>query len=683
MGVQTYSAEIYPEKMKTELEKTKSLYYFSILLVVAGGIASLFYYSFLMPLHVDESGFWFHYTNRSFQHRFIFNPLNPNHTLTIYLAKISLGIFGNTGIGLRFPVVVFGILSAGILYLFVNKVTGSKTTGALASALLLLNPFFLHYSHELRGYPAYFVFLVASYLCLIHLLKKGNKFSIWALLFLFFVVCYVANLAAPIFFTIFLASIWIFVVLNKFTSLGNRISEFEKINIRSFFFFSAIAASFFAFVMFYLDRAVMPNLFKVQNPVSNYLAIPDIFSVFLGYKYLDDATSILYSYPTLIWLLSLSSFIYGWWRFMKEKHWLASLFLLMFVLNSIFYIALQTWIPVRSSIYLLPFILLFQACGLKAIIEKGVNKLNPQLEGGVVYRVLAVVLICYFALLNIGKYRNFEPESGNPFELALTFLKENTGPNDLIVSSLYDTQAGFYFGDLIRGKNFNIYENGKIENIYYLTPKMNEKNIKMDSVIPTVKKVNTLFLDKFENVVSYENNGVRPSAVHIFKKKIEIQPILDLNKNNLPSTAYFGNNQKACNLQKDGNGIRISCESSSFTCARQALDSPKIKKDDFQLVMFRHKNDKGTKTISFASFKSIDPMGKQPFNPFPDINMVNLLVNNIKDLDIHGENIDLIDVSLQNMGGGNNAMFCMQGRLFNGNSIIHGVKVFNWKYSGI
>ena len=42
--------------------------------------------------------------------------------------------------------------------------------------------------------------------------------------------------------------------------------------------------------------------------------------------------------------------------------------------------------------------------------------------------------------------------------------------------------------------------------------------------------------------------------------------------------------------------------------------------------------------------------------------------------------MDLIDVSLQKMGGGSkNILFCMEGRLFEGNSLIKGVTVFNWK----
>ena len=47
-------------------------------------------------------------------------------------------------------------------------------------------------------------------------------------------------------------------------------------------------------------------------------------------------------------------------------------------------------------------------------------------------------------------------------------------------------------------------------------------------------------------------------------------------------------------------------------------------------------------------------------------------------MDLYRKNVDLIDVSLQKMGGSKNILFCMGGRLFEGNSLIKGAKVFNW-----
>ena len=70
---------------------------------------------------------------------------------------------------------------------------------------------------------------------------------------------------------------------------------------------------------------------------------------------------------------------------------------------------------------------------------------------------------------------------------------------------------------------------------------------------------------------------------------------------------------------------------------------------------------------------------KQPFKPIPNIYLFNNLVNNIYDMDLYRKSVDLIDVSLQKMGNGKNTLFCMSGKLFEGNSLINGIKVFNWK----
>ena len=243
---------------------------------------------------------------------------------------------------------------------------------------------------------------------------------------------------------------------------------------------------------------------------------------------------------------------------MKNKAWHASFFLLMFVLSALFHVSLQTWIPLRSSIYLLPFILLFQAYGLKVLIDMAVTRFSPlECRDRYSYLALAGILICYFSFFSIGKYRNFEPDSGNPFELARSYLESNLGPNDLIISSLYDTKGGFYLGDMIRENNLNIYQNGRIENIYYLSPKTGESKIELDMAYPAHKKVKFVPLEKFEPVVSYENKGVRPSAVHIYKRKVGINSMVKFNQHDLSLPEYLGTFGKVCNPKLNISTVQI------------------------------------------------------------------------------------------------------------------------------
>ncbi|MBT5869664.1 MAG: hypothetical protein HOH38_12575, partial [Nitrospinaceae bacterium] len=189
--------------------------------------------------------------------------------------------------------------------------------------------------------------------------------------------------------------------------------------------------------------------------------------------------------------------------------------------------------------------------------------------------------------------------------------------------------------------------------------------------------------DKFEPVVSYENNGVRPSKVHIFKRKVELKPIIHLNQQNLSMTNYFGNFGKSCKAQIAGQGIKMECDSSPISCANQVLTFSEVAKSDLQFVLFHHINNKGTKTVSHASMKSMDVSLLNEKNknsdPIPDTYILNQLVSNIYDLDVHRKDVDLIDISLQKMGSGKSVLFCMKGKLFEDNSLIEGAKVFNWK----
>ena len=163
-----------------------------------------------------------------------------------------------------------------------------------------------------------------------------------------------------------------------------------------------------------------------------------------------------------------------------------------------------------------------------------------------------------------------------------------------------------------------------------------------------------------------------------------MNPLIRINETMLSVPEYFGNFEEVCKTKIDGQGVRISCDESPFTCAKQVLSFHGVTKNDTQLIFLHHINDKGTKTASYASLRSMPPSAKAikeklPFRPIPDVYLLNNLVNNIDDADTYKENVDRIDVSLQKMGDGNNTLFCMSGKLFEGNSLINGIKVFNWK----
>jgi hypothetical protein len=653
-----------------------SILYGASVFIILGTLVSLFYFSFLMPLHVDEGSFWYHFTNRTWHHRL--NPIlnMPHHTLTIYMAKWSLPVFGYNGIGLRFPVIFFGILSLWLIHSFVKKTLRSNSIAVISAIFLAISPVFVHYSQELRGYPSLVFFTICSYYCLFKLLQPNGKALYWWLLFLSFIGCYLANFAALMFFGTLLSTVWFLRILSKFYPNLESLRLFKNISLVPLFSYSFFSALFFIWVVLDLDSKVFNQSLDIYTDWGgNYIAIPDMFSTFFGYKYLDDPSSLLYSYPLLIWLCGLFYFSYGIYTLFKKESFLVPLFFVLFGMTVSVYALSGQFIPVRSAIYLLPFIVIFQAYGLKESTSKlSMRWFSQNSQTRVVYVFISSYLIGCFFLLTIGKYRNLEADSGNPYELARNYLKKNTGHNDLIISSLYDTVGGFYLGDMIREKNYNIYKNGKIDNIYYLAPKVGESKIELDMVYPDIKKVKFLPLDKFKPAASFQNKGVRPSEVHIYKRNLRANQLLHIDKNLLAQLGYFGDYGKTCDKKISEQGIRISCVKSPISCTQQKFVFPNTSKNDFQLILFHHNNDSGTKTLSYATLKSINRSG----DPVPDVFMVNPQTNNLLDLDVHREKVDLVDITAQKMGDGKNTILCMRGKLFDKNSLIKGMKIFSF-----
>jgi 4-amino-4-deoxy-L-arabinose transferase-like glycosyltransferase len=178
------------EKMLLQNKIFRFIFFGTALIILAGNIYSLFFYAKLIPMHVDEGNFFFHFTNKSFQNRFELYYNHPIHSLTIYLSKASIWLLGKNGIGWRLPVIVFSVLSGCILFYFVWKTVKSFRVAILAVSFLFLNPFFMHYSHELRGYPPLFFFAVCSYAFLWLLLEKKPVWTlVWNFPFSFGLLC--------------------------------------------------------------------------------------------------------------------------------------------------------------------------------------------------------------------------------------------------------------------------------------------------------------------------------------------------------------------------------------------------------------------------------------------------------------------------------------------------------------
>ncbi|MBC8286915.1 MAG: hypothetical protein H8E42_05505 [Nitrospinae bacterium] len=660
----------------------KAAFFGTVLIILAGNVYSLFFYANLIPLHVDEGRYFFHFTNTSFQNRFELYFQYPVHSLTIYLAKASLWIFGKNGIGWRLPVILFSVLSGGILFYFVCKTVNSFRVATLALSFLFLNPFFIHYSHELRGYPSLFFFAVCSYALLWLMFERKKQFGLWLGLLISLLACYAATISALMFFFVFLSVVWVLRLLEHFSYFQDHLKLFKNINIKHLFVFSSIFSIFVLFIVFKVDyKIITAPLDDFGGKPINLIALPDFFSAFLGYRYLDDPASELFRYPLVIWLMSLTFFTLGWLQLFRDKNLLPILFLGLFIVTAGIYIFSGKWIPMRSSVYLLPFICIFWAYGLDSATQIIAKRL-PSNPYGYSFPLLTIILILYFSFFSWGKYKNTNAESGNPYESTLHYLKANSSPNDLIISTTYETLSEFYFGDFIRQQTKNIYEGGKLTGIYYVTPKSDEKSVPLSRAFRDSAQIKPILdLGDFKLVASFVNGGVRPSEVNIFKMVIKESTSINLNHNALSSAGYFGNYGVPCENFNEQQGLRLQCEKTFFACADRNIDLVGIKKEASQLVIFNAINDYGTKHTTSAFFNSLGETfdtGLLNNDFFKDTYLVNSLTDPISNLDTFKKNVEFFVPTIQQVQEESMFMLCLGGKLFNRNSLIKGLKIFQF-----
>ena len=681
----------FPDLSQNEPPKSKArkIYFAFLGFICVATLATIFFYAYLIPLHEDEAGYWFNYTHKDFANRNIPNNQVPNHTFTIYGAKLSLKLFGHNGIGYRFPVIFFSLLSSGALFVLARRFLKSNFKASLAVGLLFLSPWYIHYSHELRGYPSYLFFALIAFILLDRILTEGDKPVLWILMLGSFVGCYYSSMGAVVFIFNFMATLWVLKVAQLLMPKNERLAAFQAVSFRSFLIFSVVATAVMSFIVFNLDLYwTLKNrnyqiIFGPWDWTWVVKLMADVFSTFLGYRYLDDPTSVLYNYPLPVWIFSLLCFFYGLKLALASRQTPALLFLVLCLITVLFNIANQHYIQTRAVCYLLPFLLIFQGMGLIGLIEAGIKRtgfINQRQEA--IYGTATSILLIYFLMHTVGKYQNLEVKSGNPYQQVKSFLINNTAPTDLIISSLRDTVGGFYLGSLIRRQSVNIFKNDRLASVIYLTRNPDEKKIMLKNFSGQSEKV--IDLAGFSRVAHFKNSGVRGDQIFIYKSNPSSNRQSFVFGNDfLKSLEYFGTDGQICRKQIEKGGVRLHCKG-YYACITSEFNFPKllISKNNYQLSIFNHVNDRGTKffTMVFINHSDTDP-GKIKLGGdfFAKTYKVNHLVDELDDIDMFRKNVDTMTLSLEQLESNQHLYMCTTGNLFNGNSLLKGIKLFNFK----
>ena len=123
-----------------------------------------------------------------------FSPGDFHPPLYYLILKVWSSFFGTSEIALRFPSIIFGLLTIYLVYL-IGKELFNKKAGIIAGILLATSGLHIYYSQEARMYSL--TALLVSYLVYLFLKKKWFLFSI--ILLLTGMTDYPALLVIPVF----------------------------------------------------------------------------------------------------------------------------------------------------------------------------------------------------------------------------------------------------------------------------------------------------------------------------------------------------------------------------------------------------------------------------------------------------------------------------------------------------
>ena len=123
-----------------------------------------------------------------------------------YSAYVSSKLFGDSTLAIRFPAVIYGIITIIMLYILTLEITNSHLAALFSSYCLSIIPWHIHYSRVGWEPASLLPFLLSAIVLLIKGINKDNK---WLIIFgfAFFSLTIYTYQAAPLFAFLFLITI--------------------------------------------------------------------------------------------------------------------------------------------------------------------------------------------------------------------------------------------------------------------------------------------------------------------------------------------------------------------------------------------------------------------------------------------------------------------------------------------
>ncbi|MBR2426921.1 MAG: glycosyltransferase family 39 protein [Lentisphaeria bacterium] len=342
----------------TECNKThdKLMFYLTIILLAAGLLLRIKSFAY-GSLEYDEIWTLIHYVPGPWLNIFTDLATPNNHPLHTLLAKISLGIFGESTATLRLPALLAGCGLIPLLWYTARKMAPNNGWAELIAIFWgSFHGYSLYYSQAARGYSLQMFFVLATFLCM-WLLYKNPKSKAMALLLTGSAVCCCLSITSGLIYVCAIAGAFTLCFLLQ--KEENKVRLFQKQYI--LFPIAGICFILFAALWYGLNFKTIQQGQQFGTTLNSFLE----FCTFVHHTFKD-----IFLYPLFAVCIAGTCF--------KNQHWRFAVFSLVFIGLILLSAFVTKAGPPRVYLGLYPILTVTAALTFSALVDEYCKK--PQIQ---------------------------------------------------------------------------------------------------------------------------------------------------------------------------------------------------------------------------------------------------------------------------------------------------------------
>ncbi len=389
----------------------------------------------------------------------------------IYVTIPSIMLFGMTEFAVRFPSAFFGFLTVIVFYVFIKKSSNNEKLSLIATGLLAINPWHLHYNRATFEVSiSLFLFVLGGFLLLLAFTKKRTGF------FLIGTLCFIISFYSYNLTRLLAPALWgLFLVYFRKDRGFIRKKEVIITAITSVIFLIPFILTFFqqggvssaGGTLIFSSARVQAPLLELRSYV---VPLPDVFgkiffNTFLltAWQYLIHIASYFSVTAFFIsgsehgnhgignfgqfYLIELPFFLIGIYTVLKSKM-LFGYFLFGWAAVVIAVASLTREAPhmTRSFFLILPTVTVI-AIGVQEFLKYSFNKKNWGMFLLCVVGLLGLLNIVYYLTSYYVRFPKLYASSWRSADKDVAlFIKQNEKKYDRVI---FDSQAGFMYSSLL------------------------------------------------------------------------------------------------------------------------------------------------------------------------------------------------------------------------------------------